>query len=87
MEYHLQWCDPIEPQWPKGAWSVYQINGDQIAERIVRERVNPKGYYEGKVIARHSWSGYLGMTETLDGAKALIEKDMEKQRKLKPRAA
>jgi hypothetical protein len=28
------------------------------------------------VIARHSWSGYLGMVDTLDGAKALIELDM-----------
>ena len=54
-------------------WSVYQINGDQIADRVVRERVNPKGWYEGKVIARHSWCGYLGGFKSLPEAMAAIE--------------
>jgi hypothetical protein len=74
-EYHLAWNEPNEV-WPLGSWSVYQIGGDDIAERIIFERVNVDGYYEGDVIARHSWSGYLGMVDTLDGAKALIELDM-----------
>jgi hypothetical protein len=42
----------------------------------VRERINAKGYYEGAVIARHEWGGYLGMVETLEGVKALIETDL-----------
>jgi hypothetical protein len=35
--------------------------------------VNPKGYYEGDVIARHSWCGYLGMCKTFDAVQKLIE--------------
>jgi len=71
--FHLSWSDPIEPHWPLGAWSVYRINGDQIADRVVRERVNPEGYYEGKVIARHSWCGFLGMFKTLPEVVAAID--------------
>jgi hypothetical protein len=74
-QYHITRDDPCKPYWPNGSWSVYRINGDQIADRIIRERVNPKGYYEGPVIARHSWCGFLGMTETFDGIRELIEKD------------
>lgn len=65
MEFHIQWNDPLEPHWPKGAWSVYRITGDQIADRTVRASVNVKrGHYEGDVIARHPWCGYVGMFET-----------------------
>jgi hypothetical protein len=71
--YHITRDAPCEPHWPKGAWSVYQITGDQIADRIVKERVNPKGYYEGEIIARHSWCGYIGMYETLPEAMNAIE--------------
>ena len=70
--YHINWCEPNDV-WPNGAWSVYRINGDQIADRVVRERVNPKGWYEGKVIARHSWCGFLGMTATLEELCGLIK--------------
>lgn len=70
--YYIDHFDKCEPHWPNGAWSVYAITGDQIADRIVREKVNPSGYYEGKVIARHSWCGYLGMWEKLDDAVAAI---------------
>lgn len=72
-EYHLQHSGPTLPHWPNGSWSVYQITGDQIAERVVRETVNPKGWYEGGVIARHSWCGYLGMKEKLADAMKIIE--------------
>jgi hypothetical protein len=72
-EYHIKRDDPCLPHWPNGAWSVYAIGGDQIADRIVRERINPQGWYEGKVIARHPWCGYLGMTETWEGVQELIE--------------
>lgn len=73
--YHVTFNDPIEPHWPRGGWSVYRITGDQIADRIVREKINPKGWYEGNVIARYSWCGYLGMTETFEGVAELITKD------------
>jgi hypothetical protein len=79
-QYHITRDDPCLPHWPNGSWSVYQINGDQIADRIVREKVNPKGYYEGGVIARHSWCGYLGMTETFDEVREMIEKDQTERR-------
>lgn len=76
MEFHLTWNGPIMPHWPNGSWSVYQIDGDQIADRVVRaEIVQPEwgpAFYKGEVIARHSWCGYLGMTETLEEATALI---------------
>lgn len=65
MSYHITYFDPND-NWPEGGWSLYAINGDQIADRIVREKVNPKGYYEGKVIARHSWCGYIGTYGSLD---------------------
>ena len=70
--FHMTHDSPIAPHWPRGSWSVYQIDGDQIAERVVRERVNPKGWYEGGVIARHSWCGYIGMFETPAEAMAAI---------------
>ena len=75
-EYHIRHSGPCLPHWPRGEWSVYQITGDQIADRTVREKVvrHPNGaYYSGEVIARHSWCGYLGMWETLAEAMAAIE--------------
>jgi hypothetical protein len=74
-EYHIQREAPCLPHWPQGSWSLYQISGDQIADRTVRERINPNGYYEGSVIARHSWCGYIGMYVTLAEAMAAIEED------------
>ncbi len=85
--FHIQWSGPCEPHWPQGAWPVYQIDGDQIADRVVRERVNPKGYYEGKVIARHSWCGYLGMFKTLPEVMAAIEAAKPNDQADKRRAA
>ena len=75
--FHIQWDGPCEPHWPRGAWSVYRISGEEIADRIVREKIvmpeRGPPYYSGKVIARHSWCGYLGMWETLPEAMAAIE--------------
>lgn len=82
-QYHLTRNDPIEPHWPNGAWSIYWITGDEIADRIVRsEVVKPTDgapYYKGDVIGRHSWCGFLGMTETLDGVRLMIEEDQAKR--------
>jgi hypothetical protein len=89
-QYHITRDDPCEPHWPNGSWSVYRISGDQIADRIVRnEVVKPTDgtpYYQGAVIGRHSWCGYLGMTETFDGVRDMIEKDQaEQEAQAKPR--
>jgi hypothetical protein len=85
MQYHITRDPPCLPHWPNGAWSVYQISGDQIADRVVREEIvkpiDGPAFYKGKVIARHSWCGYLGMTETFDGVQKLIEKDQAEQAK------
>lgn len=84
-QYHITRDDPCLPHWPNGSWSVYRIDGDQIADRVIREEVvKPKdgpAYYKGKVIARHSWCGYLGMTETFDGVHEMIEMDQAAQAK------
>lgn len=69
--FHIQYFSPLD-NWPKGGWSVYKITGDQIAERIVRDS-------SGSVIARHSWCGYLGICETLEGVAALIALNTEAQ--------
>lgn len=53
--------------WPRGGWSLYQITGDQIAQRII---VDP---HSGKVIERHSWCGYIGIFETLPEIMKAIE--------------
>jgi hypothetical protein len=64
-QFHIQKDAPCLPHWPNGAWSLYQITGDQIADRIIRK--------EGKVVARHSWCGYIGMFETLPELMTAIE--------------
>lgn len=88
--YHIQYRDPIEPHWPNGSWSAYRITGDQIADRIVREKINtthPNGvpFYEGPVIARHSWCGYLGMAEKIEGVMKMIADDKAEQEAIEAR--
>jgi hypothetical protein len=80
MDYHISSFNANDV-WPHGGWSLYQINGDQIADRVVRERINPKGYYEGKVIARHSWCGFMGCFTTLDDIMAAIQDHENKHAK------
>lgn len=83
MQFHLTWNGPTLPHWPNGSWSVFQIDGDQIADRIIRAEIfKPENggpaFYTGEVIARHSWCGYLGMTETLEEAAILIRDNKAK---------
>lgn len=65
-EYHIQQFQPILPHWPAGGWSLYNISGDAIAQRI-------KFDDKGKVVMRHSWCGYIGCYETLPELMAAIE--------------
>jgi len=75
--YHIQWCEPNDV-WPKGGWSVYRITGDEIAKRVIWEKYDvEKGYPQGDVKWRHSWCGYLGMKETFEELKSLIDEDAE----------
>lgn len=67
--YHITYFPP-NVSWPNGGWSVYQITGDEIAQRI-------KFDADGKVTHRHSWCGYLGIAEKLSGVQELIARDME----------
>lgn len=55
--FHIQ-NFPANDIWPNGGWSVYRINGDQIAQRIV---------FDGdmQVIRRDPWCGYIGVYTTL----------------------
>lgn len=39
-EYHISRIDVTMSHWPNGAWSVYRITGDEIADRIVHKSVN-----------------------------------------------
>lgn len=79
MGYHIDSFGPTKP-WPKGGFSLYDITGDQIAERVVRAKVNMKGWYEGEVIARHPWPGYVGLFETLAEVMKAIEEREEAKR-------
>lgn len=56
---------PANDVWPSGGWSLYRINGDQIAERIKFDQ-------NGKVTERYSWCGYIGCFTTLDEITAAI---------------
>lgn len=64
--YHVTYDEPNDV-WPRGAWSVYNITGDEIAARIVRDA-------KGKVVERHPWCGYIGMWTTLDAVQGVIER-------------
>ena len=75
IDYHINHSAANE-HWPNSMWALYKINGDKIADCVVREHVNPKGWYEGKVIARHSWCGYIGGFHSLAELMAAIEADM-----------
>src|SRR6516162_7737728 len=44
--FHIEWCQPNDV-WPNGGWSVYQINGDEIAARIIKDE-------RGRVDERHA---------------------------------
>jgi len=63
--FHIEWCQPNDV-WPNGGWSVYQINGDEIAARIIKDE-------RGRVVERHSWNGYLGMCSTWEGLGEMIQ--------------
>lgn len=76
--YHISNSPPNE-HWPNGAWSLYAITGDQIADRIIREKINPNGYYEGEITHRHSWPGYIGLFESLDEVKFAIMENIKPQ--------
>lgn len=54
-EFHVRKETPNDV-WPRGAWSLFRITGDEIARRII--------YADGKVVRRDSWPGYVGMYET-----------------------
>lgn len=77
MQFHVTYSKPSDV-WPKGFWALYQINGDEIAERTVFKEVvtpdNDRAYYAGGVIARHSWPGYVGGYGSLDEVMAEIRK-------------
>jgi len=77
-QYHITFSPPYKANdnWPNGMWAVYRITGDQIAQRI---RFDDKG----EVVERHSWCGYLGGCDSLNGVKAMIEEDMAALRQSK----
>lgn len=68
MEFHLRKETP-NANWPRGAWSLYQITGEQIAERIRWERQNGKHV----IVERWPWFGYVGMFETFEQVMAKIK--------------
>ena len=66
--YHItRFEGPTDP-WPRGGWSLYRINGDEIAQRIKHDE-------KGKVVERHSWCGYISIYETLAEVMVAIEED------------
>lgn len=77
-QFHITFSppNPAVEHWPKGFWALYEINGDQIAERTVfKEIVQGQlggPHYTGGVIARHSWCGYVGGYGSFDEVAAAI---------------
>jgi hypothetical protein len=74
-EFHLQKNAPNE-HWPNGAWSLYQITGEQIAERTIWTATEVEGQRHRKyeIAERWPWPGYVGMFTTLAEATAEIER-------------
>ena len=64
--FHITYFGPTEP-WPNGGWALYQITGEEIAARIECDE-------KGKVIARHSWSGFVGCFASVELAAAAMER-------------
>lgn len=62
-QFHISSFPPND-NWPRGGWSLYQITGDQIAQRTRVE--------DGKIAARYSWCGFVGCFETLQEVMAAI---------------
>jgi hypothetical protein len=60
-EFHLRYFPPCD-NWPNGGWSLYQITGDEIAQRIKFDDKNIN------VTRRDSWCGYIGTFEALPDA-------------------
>ncbi len=75
QDYHLQFFGPLKNEyvdWPEGSVSVYRITGDEIACRVIfKDQMDPRS----EVIARHSWSGYLGSFKSLAEAVSAIENE------------
>lgn len=68
-EFHITQDTPIQPNWPNGAWSLYEITGAQIAERTIWTK--DSGKYE--IAERWPWPGYVGMFETFEQIVSKIE--------------
>lgn len=66
--FHLTYSPPT-PNWPRGTWSLYQITGDDIAARIIRDA-------SGNITERWPWSGFIGCFETLAAVTAAIDAAM-----------
>lgn len=79
-QFHITYSPPNSAleHWPQGCWSLYEITGDQIADRTVRKEIvvpaDGAPYYKGDVIARHSWCGFVGCYHSLADTSAAILK-------------
>lgn len=64
-EYHIAQFGATSA-WPAGGWSLYEITGEQIAERTIWERRGDK--YQ--ISERWPWPGFVALYPTLE---ALLE--------------
>ena len=73
MQFHIQYSKPTD-LWPEGCFSLYKINGDEIAKRI---RFNS----DGAVVMREQWTGFQSCHPNIESvARAiagLIEQDSD----------
>lgn len=65
--FHLTFTAPnkVMPHWSQGFWALYEINGDEIASRIIKDG-------SGKIVERHPWCGFVSGFGSLEEATAAI---------------
>jgi hypothetical protein len=63
-QFHIS-AFPRTDCWPNGGFSLYEISGDEIAQRV--------GFVDGRVERRDPWPGYVGTFSTMAQVASAID--------------